>query len=214
MQKTIVCLKYGSKYSVKYVNKLYSMTKRHCTYDHEFVCFTEDSRGLDKNIKVIPLDTYSDIEGWWYKTFLFDPSNGLEGTILFLDLDVVIFDSIDKLFEYDASSFCITRGFRKDNKNGMNSSCFRFEAGTHTFIFEDFMKNRTSIMKRLHGDQDWIQEQVKEFSFWPDNWLMSYKWGMLKGNTLSSHEDTAIAVFHGKPNPHEIDTTWIREHWR
>jgi hypothetical protein len=214
MQKTIACLKYGTKYSTEYVNKLYSMTQRYCSYEHKFVCFTDDEKGLNKNIQTVQLKTQSDIEGWWYKTFLFDPSNNLRGTVLFLDLDIVIFNSMDRFFDHDEGAFCISRGFRKDNKNGMNSSCFRFEAGTHSFIYENFMKDRSSITKRLHGDQDWIQEQVKEFSFWPEKWLLSYKWDMIKDDKLDQYDKTAIAVFHGKPNPHELDTTWIREHWR
>jgi hypothetical protein len=212
--KTIVCLKYGEKYSSDYVNKLYSMVSRHCNYKHKFVCMTEDITNLNSNIQVLPLKLYDDIQGWWYKTFLFEKNNGLTGTILFLDLDIVIFNSIDKLFEYDKGNFCISRGFRKDNKNGMNSSCFRFEEGSHTFLYEKFMNNRLSIMKKLSGDQDWIQEQMSEYSFWPEEWLLSYKWDMINGNTLDYHNDTSIAVFHGKPKPHEIDTNWIKENWR
>lgn len=213
--KTIVCLKYGTKYSSEYVNKLYSMVQRHCSYNHKFVCLTDDTSGLKSDITTISLQTHKDIHGWWYKTFLFDPKLGLEGSILFIDLDVVIFNSIDKFFDHNPDEFCISRGFRKDNNNGMNSSCFRFNSGSHQFLYEDFMKNRTSIMSRLHGDQDWIQEQMTNFSFWPDNWLMSYKWGMVdKTKELNYHNSTSVAVFHGEPKPHQIKTNWIEKHWR
>jgi hypothetical protein len=213
--KTIACLKYGNKYAPEYVNKLYSMVSRNCSYKHEFICFTDDKTGLNSNIKIIPLKTFDDIKGWWYKTFLFDPSYNLKGSILFIDLDVILFNTIDKFFDYEASKFCISRGYRKDNKNGMNSSCFRFNAGSYSFIYEKFMKDRQEIMNRLHGDQDWIQENITDHVFWPDDWMMSYKWDMLqKDNTLYHTKDTSIAVFHGKPNPHELDTEWIRENWR
>jgi hypothetical protein len=215
IKNTVACLKYGDKYQSDYVNNLYSMFRRHCSYEHEFVCFTDDANGLNENIKTIPLKTYDDIHGWWYKTFLFDPSYSLSGSILFLDLDVVIFNGMDKFFEFSPNDFCISRGFRKDNKRGMNSSCFRFESGTHSYIYENFMKDRSSIMKRLHGDQDWIQEQVKDYSFWPETWLLSYKWDMVQSNgDLKYTDDTSIAVFHGKPNPHELDTNWVKDNWR
>jgi len=213
--KTIVCLKYGTKYSAEYVNKLYSMVNRYCRYEHKFVCLTDDTTGLNDGIETIKLHTHDDIHGWWYKTFLFDPTYGLEGSILFMDLDVVIFDDISKFFDHERNNFCISRGFRKDNRNGMNSSCFRFDSGTHQFIYDDFMKDRTNIMKRLHGDQDWIQERVKDFSFWPDNWLMSYKWDMLNKKEEVNYEDaTSVAVFHGEPKPCQLNTKWIKENWR
>jgi hypothetical protein len=212
--KTIVCLKYGTKYSSDYVNKLYQMSLRHCNYNYKFVCLTDDPLGLNSNISSISLNTYDDIQGWWYKTFLFDPSYGLQGSILFIDLDVVIFSNIDKFFDYETETFCISRGFRKDNKYGMNSSCFRFNAGTHKFIYDDFMKDRSNIMKRLHGDQDWIQEKIFDFNFWPDSWLMSYKWDMYKEGKVNYEDATSIAVFHGEPKPHKLETLWIKENWR
>ena len=213
--KTIVCLKYGTKYSSDYVNKLYQMVLRHCNYDYKFVCLTDNPTGLNSNIHTILLNTYDDIQGWWYKTFLFDPSYGLEGSILFIDLDVVIFSNIDKFFNYEPDNFCISRGFRKDNRNGMNSSCFRFNAGTHKFLYDDFMNDRTNIMKRLQGDQDWIQEKMTDFFFWPDKWLMSYKWDMVdKNKDVKYDSSTSIAVFHGEPKPHELKTLWIKENWR
>lgn len=212
--KTIVCIKYGTKYSAEYVNKLFSMIKRHCNYEYSFVCITDNFEGLNSEIKAVPLHTYKDIHGWWYKTFLFDPSYELTGSILFIDLDVVIINDIDKFFDYEPEEFCISRGFSKNNKQGMNSSCFRFNAGTHQYIFDDFMKDKTNIMKRLHGDQDWIQEKVSDFKFWPEEWLMSYKWDMLKNKELNYENSTSIAVFHGEPKPHKINSAWIKEHWR
>jgi len=212
--KTIVCIKYGTKYSSEYVNKLYYMSQRYCNYDYEFVCITDNKEGLDSNISAMSLNTHDDIHGWWYKTFLFNPEYDLKGSILFIDLDVVIINDLNKFFDHVPDNFCISRGFSKNNKNGMNSSCFRFNAGTHKFIYDDFMKDRTNIMKRLHGDQDWIQEKVTDFNFWPDNWLMSYKWDMNKYSKVNYENSTSIAVFHGEPKPHELDTTWIKEHWR
>jgi len=44
--------------------------------------------------------------------------------------------------------------------------------------------------------------------------LMSYKWDMNKYSKVNYENSTSIAVFHGEPKPHELDTTWIKEHWR
>ena len=67
----VLCLKYGTKYSADYVNKLYNMTQRHLTVPHRFVCFTEDSTGLNPDIEIQSLPYDSSIKGWWWKTYLF-----------------------------------------------------------------------------------------------------------------------------------------------
>ena len=65
----ILCLKHGTKYNAEYVNKLYNMTKRHCTVDYTFVCLTEDPTNLDPNILVVPLP--NNLQGWWCKPYIY-----------------------------------------------------------------------------------------------------------------------------------------------
>jgi hypothetical protein len=207
VQNYIVCLKYGTKYSAEYVNKLYSMAKRHCSVDYRFACITEDSRGLNPEIEVLPLAIDPEIAGWWYKVLLFDRNFLLKGRLLFIDLDVVICNDIGKFFEYETDSFVISRGFSKKNYLGMNSSCFRLDTGTRSHVYDEFMKDKNPIMKRLHGDQDWIQEKVSNYKFWPDGWLKSYKWEGVD-------KKASIAVFHGNPKPHELENQWIKDNWR
>ena len=67
------------------------------------------------------------------------------------------------------------------------------------------------------------------WKFWPDDWIMSYKWEMRdradlqvvhgKRNFKESKpplvlENTSVAVFHGEPHPHEVQDTWVKENWR
>ena len=100
----IVCLKHGTKYSSEYVNKLYNMVKRHCTIPHTFVCFTDDVRDINPEIKTINLKEIG-VYGWWYKPMFFDKNFPLDGTILYFDLDVVICRNIDNLFTYNPDLF-------------------------------------------------------------------------------------------------------------
>ena len=99
-KRYVVCLKHGEKYDASYVNTLYSMVKRNCSLSFEFVCFTENTNGLDSNIKTMPLPQIPAIKGWWYKPYFFSGDFPLDGTILYIDLDVIIFRNIDKLFEF------------------------------------------------------------------------------------------------------------------
>jgi alpha-N-acetylglucosamine transferase len=212
MKNYVVCLKFGSKYSPEYVNKLHSMVSRHLTIDHEFVCITEDATGIDPTIKTIPLTTDSNVAiGWWYKIDLFNKDFPLKGVLLFLDLDIVIFNNIDKLFDYNSDNFTISRNFHKGHKCIMNSSCFRFETGTQSDIYENFIKNKSSIMKKYAGDQDYLNARLSDYKLFPDKWMCSYKWEMMD---KQPELETSVAVFHGNPNPHQINNEWIKEHWR
>ena len=183
MTNYIACLKHGTKYSPEYVNVIYNMVRRHCTIDYKFICFTENPKGLDPEITVMPLPDlgiHGDRKSWWYKTKMFDPSNGLgEGTLLFFDLDIVITQNIDKLFSFQPGKFCIIQDFNRvriPNYHIKNSSVFRLQLGTHERVWTKFLANPKKIMGRLHGDQDWITEQIPEATLWPHDWIMSYKW--------------------------------------
>jgi len=229
----VVCLKHGTKYSAEYVNVLYNMVQRNLTIPHEFVCFTEDPKDINPNIRIEPLPI-ANVKGWWYKPFMFDPELLPEGTRLFLDLDVIIFNNIDNLFTYESGKFCIIRDFNRfQNKqwNKMNSSVFRLNHQQQEHVYKNFIENPTHHSRRFHGDQDWIFNQVKkDWIFWPDEWIQSYKWEMrgkpqmIRGKdgkrnfaqpgTPNILKDTNIAVFHGDPNPHYCIDPWCKENWR
>ena len=230
----VVCLKFGNKYGPEYVNNLNSMVKRNLTIPYEFVCFTEDPRGLDSDVRVVPINPNKDMHGWWYKVMFFDPQLPLRGNILFMDLDVVVFRNINNLFTFFPEKFCIIRDFnrslRRDWKK-MNSSVFRLQAGAFPHVYNDFMLNAKSHVRRLHGDQDWIYEKMSkdDFLFWPDEWIQSYKWEMRDRKELARlngkrnfknvadpivKPETSIAVFHGEPYPHEVRDPWVIDNWQ
>ena len=94
----VLCLKHGTKYGSEYVNRLYNMVKRNTTIDFEMVCLTEDSKDINEEITIRPLPPA--LAGWWCKPYMFSNDLQLNGTVLYLDLDVVIANNIDKLFTY------------------------------------------------------------------------------------------------------------------
>ncbi len=230
----VVCLKYGNKYSAEYVNTLHSMVKRNLTVPYEFVCYTEDSAGINPDITVKTLTLKSGIHGWWYKPMFFNPDLELKGTILFLDLDLIIFKNIDYLFDYKPGEFCIIRDFNRwivPDYAKFNSSVFRLETGQHSHVYTNFIDNPKSVLTRFHGDQDWIYHSVKtDYNYWPDEWIQSYKWEMrgkpqmnrdpqgrrnfiVPGEPLIKPK-TSIAVFHGEPNPGDCVDPWCKENWK
>jgi len=226
----VACLKWGNKYGPEYVNRLHSMVSRHLSTNHEFVCFTEDRKGIDSNVNILPLPSIN-MQGWWYKPYMFSNEFDLEGTLLFLDLDVVICNNIDKLFSYEPGEFCIIRDFNRkfrSNWNRMNSSVFRTPIGKYQNLWENFKNNPRDHTSRNRGDQDWMFKNVRDHVFWPDSWIQSYKWEIRDKRDLSVTNgrrnfefdappkltnDLSIAVFHGEPNPADCKDQWVQQHW-
>ena len=237
MRNFIICLKHGNKYGADYVNTLESMVRRNCTMSFEFVCFTDDPTGINSTVRTMPLSNAYGVAGWWHKPLLFNPDNpvGIRGdTILYMDLDVIVFKNIDKLLTYEQGKFCVIRDFNRSANpqwQKFNSSVVRWQIGQHPQIYNDFIRTAASQVRRFHGDQDWLYAQVrKDFEFWPDEWIMSYKWEMRKRPPMIRRPDgirdfvspgvptikpeTSIAVFHGDPNPKHCQDPWCKENWK
>lgn len=230
----ILCLKHGTKYSFDYVNRLYNMVKKNCTLDFEFVCLTEDPTKLHPDIKTIPLP--GNLSGWWCKPYMFSKDLPLRGTVLYMDLDVVVASNIDKLFTYQPNHWCTIRDFTRAMRpkwQKYNSSIVRFRVGQLDHVWTEYQKNYVSIQKRLHGDQDWLYEATRntQAMLYPDSWILSWKWevrknkeyapGGMRGNRKLKHTENAkprveccVCVFHGDPSPHNCEDPWVVENWQ
>jgi hypothetical protein len=230
----VLCLKHGTKYSADYVNKLYSMVQRHCTLDVEFVCLTDNPNGINSNITVLKLPDY--LQGWWCKPYMFSNDLPLKGTILYMDLDVVIANNIDQLFTYEPTKWCTIRDFTRIMRpqwKKYNSSVIRFQTGSLDYLWQSFKQNYTSIQRKYHGDQDWLYQETYESNpavLYPDQWIMSWKWEIRKNKQLGRGDrgerklttienvvpvkDCCITVFHGDPNPHNCLDPWVVDNWR
>ena len=227
----VICLKWGDKYSPDYVNRLHSMVQRNLTLPYEFICFTENATGIDNNIRIEPLPKLS-TQGWWFKPYFLGNDLPIkDGQLLFFDLDVVIFNNIDKLFNYNQDKFCIIRDFNRSFRrtwDRMNSSVFKMPIGKYHWLWEDFKNNTKRFTNKNRGDQDMMYRHITDHVFWPDEWIQSYKWEMRNRSDLQLvngkrnfkntsdpiiHKDTSVAVFHGEPNPADCNDPWVKSHW-
>ncbi|MFP8968610.1 hypothetical protein ACKC9G_18655 [Pokkaliibacter sp. CJK22405] len=216
----LVCLKWGSKYPAEYVNRLYRMVAANLTHPFTFHCLTESTEGLLPEINVLPLKR-NDLEGWWYKLSLFQQDfYGLQGQIIYLDLDVVITANIDFLVEMPGD-FVIIQNW---SRNAMwNSSVMRFPVGKYHAVWESFLTDKARVLKDFHGDQEWIFACVPEAHVWPADKVVSYKKSLnakayprlskLKLPCFQKATDAmdtaltpgaAIVIFHGKPDPEDV----------
>ena len=211
------------------------MVKRNTTKDFEFFVLTDQvDEYPEEHINVVPLE--HDDEGWWHKMKLFKRGVLDEGEWLYFDLDVVIVDGIDCLFDH--RSFGITRDFIRPF-NGLlagpefNSSVLRFNNTTTQGIYDYYIQNKEvwkDYQKQIHffGDQNVISSYVNHYpdylNIFPDEWLWSYKKGVDRGKTAGDRSkmfgDTIpnggkVCIFHGSPNPTEVlDTQWVKDNYR
>jgi len=231
---TILCLKHGTKYSATYVNTLYNMCKRNCTLDFDFVCLTDDPKGIDSNIKILGLPDY--LSGWWCKPYIFSNELDLSGTILYMDLDVVLSGNIDKLFAYQPGHWCTIKDFTRvmrSNWKKYNSSIIRFTPGQLDFVWENFKKDRIAIQRKFFGDQDYLYDitaNKKAAMLYPDSWIQSWKWEVRKSKELQPGKkgfrklkyvedvvpriECCVCVFHGDPNPEHCEDPWVIDNWK
>ena len=229
---TILCVRFGNKYGREYVERLRNMVNRHLTIPYEFACLTDDQHTI-QGVTTIYQPNSNYMKGWWHKIHMFDPNLPLRGRILYFDLDVIIHKNIDKLASYQSDQFLgildFNRKFYASWKN-LNSSVLAWNHGTQNYIWEQF-KQRPHDAQRLHGDQDWIWKLCQnKIKFWPREWIQSYKWEirsrdeltMINGkrqfktvkNDLAIHPECAVAVFHGEPNPCEVQDSFVLDNWR
>ena len=226
MMYNFACVCYGDKYPVEYVQKLYNMVQRNITLDHKFIVFTDlvkIHKQVEGNIEFrkFPVD---DLNGWWNKMQLFHPNSNLDGTTLYMDLDVVITDNIDCFFTYKPEADFVGMNDFNPTTKQWNSSIMKFKNDKlHGKLWHKFMDDRPNLLRRFAGDQNLISDFIKETpgcESYPDSWTQSYKWYDRKGNrysrsamTYEHNGESIVTVFHGQPNPHQSDQEWVKKAW-
>lgn len=227
----VVCLKWGQLYGPSYVNKLYRGVARHLTVPFRFVCFTDDPAGVDEPVECKPLPPIellpSRPNSAHRKLSLFaETVDDLEGATLFLDLDIVIVDSIDCFFEYPGD-LCIIHNWVERRKlllrarpNIGNSSVFRFTVGQHTHILDHYYANIERATNDYPAPQVFLSQAAGKMTFWPEEWCRSFKRHCIPITPLNLvlpptiPANARIIVFHGRPNPDEAvngtRTAWYK----
>ncbi len=235
----IFCMKWGTLYGPEYVNTLYSMVKRNLTLPFTMVCFTDNTEGIHADVKCFPIpemELPTNIpERMWKKLTTFKKDlYGLQGTALFLDLDIVIVDNIDSFFE-DDNPFMIIKDYNKQWRITGNSSVYRFEIGQHSYVYDYFITNFDSVRQQHRNEQEYLSWAVNEkgiLKYWPTPWCPSYKYDCASRFPLafwkipSIPDGAKIIIFHGEFNPHKAikggwgkwyrflrPAKWITKYW-
>ena len=209
----IICVNWGDKYSAEWVYRLRVMVHRNFgDRVADFVCMTDQPiEGVDCVPCVDGLPT------WWAKIGLFEPGR-FPGVNLYLDLDVVITDSIadlvdelqdDKVLAPDDFSYSLV-----NKKQGLGPDMRRLLGGDGTInssvmLWKDdagrdvWNKFKPEKMDEVHGDQNWITQALwpDKLALLPSKWVCSYKYHVQRGVKAAP-----IVVFHGNPKVTDLSS--------
>ena len=169
-QRTIICMKWGTRYGPEYVNRLAAMVRRNVSQPTRFICFTDDTAGVDDGIELHPLPAINMPErvAWtpWRKLSVWQhPLAELSGDVLFLDLDLVITGSLDDFFDYEPGAYVAIDNWTQPGQGVGNTSAFRFPAGKYTRIYDDFIADPEAILGKWRIEQQYISDTIPEMIF-------------------------------------------------
>ena len=223
---SILCTKWGKKYNSDYVNILHSMIRKNYEDEFNFYCYTEYANGLDKEIKVIPID--DDLETWWNKIKFFKWEE--LGQCLSFDLDLIIHNDISPFIK---EKFHMIKCFWKDDKkigknyfidpyqsNDMreinnNSSIMSWK--NRIDIWEKFIKNKEKILDTYLTDDRWMHWQNIEYDTYQKGLCYSYMQGSdfyLDNEPKKYRPDYHVCIFHQDPKQDKLSDPWIKEYWK
>lgn len=219
MMLDIICLYHGNAYDIEYVKNLANGVHRNLKEEYRFTIFTDRKDQQEElcqfgNVVLMPQFNFN--RAWWNKMWLFSKESGLSGKVLYFDLDVILLNTIDKFIPM-GDSLRIIHDFNRSNVGlhfqGSNSSIMSWDHEQFRYLWDRFKANMTNYTRRMRGDQDFIQLNVPNKLWYPDNWAISYKWEYLK-RKLYNEVETSVLVFHGKPKQTEINDKKLLDIWR
>lgn len=183
-------LRSGGDYTEKHAEKLYQMCKQHIP-GADFVCLTNMNPDCPHE------RLQNKWPGWWSKMEIFDQI----GECLYFDLDTIIrADCWEWIENIRGSDFAILRDVYRGQRdpNAMQSSIMYWD-GDMGWLYDQFADNPD--FTHPHGDQGYIQENVKNPVFIQDrtDLVVSYKADIQ--DKRMNPETKSVIFFHGKPRP-------------
>lgn len=165
-------------YDRSHVARLEAQVAAHMTQPYRFVCVDD-----------------SPSPGWWAKVSLFEPGR-FEGRVLYLDLDVTVVGPLDELADFPAP-FVIIKDW---SRAGFNSSVMAWDAAYASRLYTEFSP---SVIERMQGDQDWINERMPDAAMFELGWCVSYRGQVRPRGSVPS--SARVICYHGFPKPWDVE---------
>ncbi len=235
----ILCMKWGHKnYPAFYVNRLYAGVRAHLRRPFRFVCMTDDATGVRPEVECVDFPPNPNVKDRKWpnvhaKLLVFRKGFAdLRGPTLFLDIDLIVLNDLDRFFDFRPGDFCIIHNWIERRKmffrarpNVGNSSCFRFDAGTDAAnqVYESFMRDKDDpsldafFRKGSQKYQTRAMREAGRVSWWPEEWVCSFKrqcippWPFNLFVAPRPPKTASVIAFHGSPDIPEV-IVGFREH--
>jgi len=229
------CVIHGQTYGWEYVERLHSMLTRHITPGIRLHVYTEANRGVPDTMIKHALPDWpiaGPKKSWWYKLQVFNPEHH-QGPLLYFDLDTVIVQNIDWIWQSRLHWFWTVRDFKylwRPTNYNVNSSIMWFNTVKFAYVYEDFLRSDiTRIVRRHHGDQDYINTMITQDQrrFLDTERVKSWRWQILDGGYNFGQkgyhnpgagtvltDSTGVLIFHGHPKPSDVQDPIILAHWQ
>lgn len=163
---------------------------------------------------------------YWWAGMEFYCYENPDDVRLFLDLDVVVVGSLDKLFEYESPFIC-SRDWASHNapcghENDANPGVTLLRGNAGQWVWDEYVKAGTPVWNPHDKTVDHspchmaAQGIINERRGWavelfPQEVCASYKFTAMRHGL----PDGCVTVhFHGQPKPHDCGDLWIRDNWK
>lgn len=220
---------YRSKFGPEAVNVLASMVRRHYQKPHRFTCITDDPKGIDSNIRIVPLwSDYGNLPSAYgsrnpscyrrLKLFSAEAKELIGPRFVSLDLDMVITGDLSPLWDR-TDDFIIWKSPTPPPRYLYNGSMMLMTAGVRKAVWESFHPVKSvqeTRAKRMFGsDQAWISLKLGpgEKTWDEGDGVYSFR---LQINRQSLPDKAKAVIFHGEFDPwdkycQQID--WVRANY-
>ena len=212
---TVVCFKVGDDtYTYEHVNKLYEMIARNTSHKFDLVCFTEDTRGIKTYIDARPLPEER-LNGWWNRLSLFK-KGVLSGPCINIDLDVVIHNNIDELFELDDELYMVPNGVYGNDE--YNDCVVKFNPDKHHYMWDKFIADKS--LYHAGGVDRFMTILLKlgehKHKTFPREWFSKYSTAI--NDRLDIHKNNKFCHFiklgQYDRKQHELrDHEFVKKYW-
>jgi hypothetical protein len=225
MALDIITWMWGDKYGMRDIVRLFKAVKNNLRLDHRFHVFSDPDfphlEGYGIQAHKIE-DPHLMDRSCYCRLRMFDPRwqqrHAMHGTIVSLDLDVVITGTLDPLFT-TSNTFMILQGANATNPCPFNASVMLLKAGYHSEVWDGFTVEKAATVPfyDFPDDQGWIWSKLPQAAGWPVGKSGIYafqKPGWPKGNNNALPVNARIVTFIGYRKPEQFTALpWVRKFW-
>jgi hypothetical protein len=210
-------------YTADHVNRLYNSIERNLTIPHEFICITDNPKGV--NCPTFPLwNTYRDLGGCYTRLMLFNPNiKYLFGDrIASIDLDCVVIGSLDNIFgrEEDFVINSYIGLINEYSEQWCNGGLILMNTGSRSQVWSSFnpVKSPKIIQKRkkereiIGTDQAWIAHTLNKSEATFTNEDGVYEYRRFEGKSLP--KGAKLVLFAGRADPSILRKKWVIKNWK